>query len=273
MLPVFKKSFVRSVSRRFQPVSDLVQTLLFPPRCLKCGTYMDSGTADPSAFSAYFCKSCLGSGPRPFEPPFCPWCGHVFDQGENHLCEACLKKNPRFRRISRVRASLVYSGVVKEAVPLFKYQSRLSLARPFERVLFRAFETYFMEPEPDLVLPVPLHVRRLRQRGFNQAYFLVRHFPDLYFRKFHRNPSWQVDIASLKRVVHTRPQTGLDEKSRRKNLRNAFQVSPKAQSRIKKARVLLIDDVFTTGSTCREAARVLFRHGADRVDVLVLARA
>ncbi len=246
---------------------------VFPARCLKCGVFLDSGLRRDRSFEGVFCKSCLGGGAAIFQKPFCPRCGHLFEQGENHLCEACLKSKSAGKDIRQVRAALKYKGIVQDAVPAFKYRSRLSLSRIFEVFMFQAFEAYFKDDEPDLILPIPLHVRRLMKRGFNQAYVLVRHFPGLYQQQYNQFPAWKIDITSLKRVVHTRPQTGFDAGARKKNLKNAFQVTQKGKQQIQGKRILLVDDVYTTGSTCKEAAKTLYRGGADGVDVLVLARA
>lgn len=250
-----------------------IESLIFPFRCLQCGTYIDPPEKARETFFCVFCRTCLKDGPRMFAPPFCPQCGRLFDLGENHLCEVCLKRNPKVKRIGRVRAALTYTGVTRQAIPLFKYQSRLSLARIFEQLLFDAFGAHFTDPEPDLLLPVPLHPRKMRKRGFNQSFLLIRHFPALYARRTGRPPSWKMETKVLERVIHTRPQTGLDEKSRKKNLKNAFQISQTGRVRVRDARILLVDDVYTTGTTCAEAAKVLFRNRARQVDVLVLARA
>jgi ComF family protein len=217
---------------------------------------------------ASFCRACAAKGLPRFEPPYCPLCGHLLDAGDNHLCETCLKKRPRIRK---VRAALAYQGLVPAIVPLFKYQARLSLARFFEPLMYDAFAQYFAGSDVHLVVPVPLHPRKLRHRGFNQSFLLARGFEQRH-RDIHGTPPmWQMDTRSLKRVRHTRPQTGLDTAVRRKNLKNAFQVTD--PGRVKDAHILLVDDVYTTGATCNEAAKVLLKAGACRVDALVLARA
>jgi ComF family protein len=115
----------------------------------------------------------------------------------------------------------------------------------------------------DIMLPVPLHVQRLRWRGFNQAQLLARPLAHA--------AGVRLDPYSLERVRPTRPQVELDEKERRHNVAGAFRVlRPKA---VAGRRVLLVDDVYTTGATVDECSRVLLRAGAQSVDVLALARA
>jgi len=183
------------------------------------------------------------------------------------MCETCLKKP---LHLGRVRAALEYKGIIKDAIPLFKYHSKLSLAKVFERLLFQSFLRYFESCLIDLIMPIPLHKKKLRKRGFNQAFFLIRNFVKLYQKTFEKKPFWRIDTRSLVRRKNTDSQTGFDIDQRNSNLKNAFAVvNPEA---IEKKHILLIDDVFTTGATCNEAAKTLLKQGAADVDALVLAR-
>lgn len=158
-----------------------------------------------------------------------------------------------------------------DILALLKYHARLSLTRYSDALMFHAFEHYFSTSDIHWIVPVPLHLKKLRQRGFNQSALLVRRLGDRYFEKYGTRPGWQVNTTLLRRVRHTASQTGLDNRSRKNNLKNAFQVTDK--TRIQGANVLLVDDVFTTGATCGEAAKTLVAAGAGQVAVLVLARA
>ncbi len=144
------------------------------------------------------------------------------------------------------------------------------MAKVFERLLFETFLHQYARSKIDLIMPVPLHKKKLRERGFNQAYLLIRNFVKLYQYSFDQPPSWEIDTISLARIKRTQPQTGFDIEKRKANLKNAFKVVKKKI--IYDKHILLIDDVFTTGATCNEAARVLLKHGAKKVDALVLAR-
>jgi ComF family protein len=172
--------------------------------------------------------------------------------------------------LDRVRAVAEYKGITKEAIQLFKYHSKLAVARVFEHLLFRAFLDYYATARIDLIMPVPLHRKKLRQRGFNQAYLVIRNFVKLYQHHFGQRPLWRIDMGSLVRLKQTPSQTGFDIEQRKRNLNNAFKVV--TQEPIDKQHILLIDDVFTTGATCNSAARELLNHGAEKVDALVLAR-
>ena len=240
--------------------------LVFPDKCLDCGTYIKNSADDP--LNVCFCHTCLGTALPVFDHPFCPGCGRCFETGPDHLCGACLELP---MAMDSVRAAFMYEGVIQKALGLFKYQSKLSLARAFETHLFQAFATHFEMERFDLIVPIPLHHSKAKNRGFNQSYFLVRNFPRLYKAICDRPAPWQVDIKNLVRIRATISQTGLDPKARKKNLTRAF-ACPKP-GRIKGKHILLVDDVFTTGATCDAAAQTLLKAGAAGVSALVLARA
>lgn len=259
------------MGRWFRTIRSEFSSLLFPATCLKCRTYILTPGDGP--LSRCFCPSCTGLSLPWYQPPFCTCCGRPFDTGDSHLCESCLKTDPA---VGRVRAAFEYQGIIRDAVGLLKYRSRLSLATPFETCLFDAFATYFSDIPVDLILPVPLHPARARQRGFNQSCLLVRNFTAIYRKRCGQAPPWQVDTTGLVRVKPTPSQTGLDIREREKNLNRAFTWRggrKKGGPELRGRHVLLVDDVYTTGATCTAAARALTAAGAARVDALVLARA
>jgi ComF family protein len=150
-----------------------------------------------------------------------------------------------------------------EAIHRFKYTKKTSLSRPLSALTKEAFCHFWEQDAIDLIVPVPLHTRRLRERGFNQAYLLIRGWA--------KQEKIPCDAFTLVRTRWTEPQTSLSRKERKKNMRRAFAVSH--AERIEGLRILLVDDVYTTGSTVNECARVLMEAGAKLVDVLTLARA
>ncbi len=145
----------------------------------------------------------------------------------------------------------------------FKYQRRFWLGKALARVLAGAPRAWWATC--DLLAPVPLHPRRLLSRGFNQALLLARALDD------GSGPALAPDLH--RRTRHTRPQVGLDPAQRRENVAGAFALSPAWRGRLADQWVLLVDDVFTTGATVHECARVLKEAGAARVNVFCLLRA
>ncbi len=194
--------------------------------------------------------------------PLCSCCGLVFTsrQGPDHLCGRCLEKPFGF---GRARAVGLYDQTLRAAIVQLKFKGTAVLAQPLGELLYDAFRRYWPPGGIDMVAPVPLHGRRLRQRGFNQAYLLVRRW------RLPRDTELVRDL--LVRTRDTAPQSGMSRRQRRRNIKNAFAVNRSGRSSGR--RVLLVDDVLTTGATADACARALIGDGAAGVDVLTLARA
>jgi len=225
--------------------------LCFPPRCLCC----DTALAAPAAL--LFCPDCLDKIDF-IKEPFCPCCGRAFPDaaGDNHLCGNCLTKPPHF---TSARAVAHYHPPLADAIHAFKYNGHTFGLASFAQLVQR------LNPPlaaTDIIIPVPLHPKRLRQRGFNQALLMAHAFFP------HAQPKIKNDL--LVRNQWTEPQTALSGISRRRNLKGCFTVTDPAQ--IAGKSVLLIDDVFTTGSTANECAHTLKKAGAITIYVLTLAR-
>ncbi len=167
------------------------------------------------------------------------------------------------------RAVGIHQGGLKELVHGLKYRGRRDLAHPMGRMLHDTFERYWHTPPVDAVVPIPLHVKRLRQRGFNQSALLLRAWQRA---SSEAAVGWTPPSCStaLLRTRRTAPQTGLSRRERRRNMRGAFTVDEKAG--LEGQRLVLLDDVLTTGATVEEAARVLMAAGAASVDVLTFTR-
>ena len=226
---------------------------LFPMSCLGCGR----GLKGYHAVS--YCRTCR-QDIRFIQSPFCSICGKPFGSsgGENHICGYCLRHHWHFQQ---ARAVVWYRQPVTEAVKIFKYRGKMHVL-----ATFTALTNHYLAHEaiavPDVLIPVPLHVKRLRRRGFNQSLILCR-------RLF---PAWQGKIEPhvLERHRWTNPQTGLSGSERRRNVRRAFRV--RRPEKIKNKIILLVDDVFTTGTTVNECARVLRKNKAATVNVFTFAR-
>lgn len=183
------------------------------------------------------------------------------------MCGQCSQHAFRFQA---ARAAGVYEGGLRSAIHHLKYQHRDQLAVPLGRLLWQTLVQHWEPDRFDRVVPVPLHPRRLRERGFNQAQALIRQWPMLAERTGLRLPPDWIDARVLKRQRATLPQTGLKKDQRATNLRQAFCV--KKDRNVRDERILLVDDVMTTGTTAQTCTRTLLRAGAAEVRVITLAR-
>jgi len=234
--------------------------VIYPPRCPICGEFLHRDTRKNDRKTPCFCDTCL-SGFRRISPPLCSICGRPFsgDRDENHLCEECLRKRPSF---DTAGAPYVYEGPLMTAIHLFKYGEKGYLADSLGPLLSEFARNWIHEPDGFVTVPVPLHRKRLRERGFNQSLLLAKHVAG----ELHT----ELDFLSLRRVRYTLPQTGLGKEERRKNVKGAFRIeNPDV---FKDRPVLLVDDVATTGNTLNECSRVLKKAGCNGIFCLVLAR-
>lgn len=260
---------------------------VFPSKCLACGRLFHPAPHRPAektvfkherhdpmetvflrVMMPYLCSACQTDF-SPIEPPFCIQCGRKFKagSGDSHQCGNCIQAPPSFRTI---RSAGLYSGSLKAAIHALKYKNKVHLARSLGQLLFSSFMQYYDSRTIDYIIPVPLHASRLKQRGFNQAHMLVDQWPAIS-AKISRDAAVCIDYKNLIRKRKTLSQTGLGRKKRKQNVKGAFAVTDK--TKIRKKQVLLIDDVYTTGSTAEECARTLMASGAAGVSVLTLARA
>jgi len=229
----------------------LLDTVL-PPRCLKCATIVDAVGA--------LCTRCWPQIAF-IAPPHCARCGlpFEFDLGAGALCGACLAEQPPFER---ARAAFRYDDDSKDLILRFKHADRTDAAPAFARWMARGAPELITDA--DLIAPVPLHRLRLFMRRYNQAALLATAIGRLAGR-----PAVN-DLLILRR--RTPSQGGLGAAARRRNVAGAFAVHPGRRAALEDRRVLLVDDVLTTGATVSACSSVLLRAGARAVDVLVLAR-
>lgn len=219
---------------------------LWPARCLLCG--------DP-ANSAHICEPCCLDLPHNHTP--CPVCAQPLPTATGTACANCQQQPPPY---SRVRAPWIYSLPVDHLLHRFKYHGHLGCGRLLATLLAEHLYSALREQAlPGLIMPVPLHPARQRWRGFNQALELAR--PAAH------GLGIKLDPRRLQRRQDTPEQVGLNARARRRNLRGAFNVRGTCP-----AHVAVIDDVFTTGSTAAEIARVLRRAGARQIEIWCVAR-
>lgn len=242
-----------TAARRLRHALHAVLDIVLPPQCLSCGAIAEGEAA--------LCAACFSKISFLSEPA-CSACGYPFALGEAHgtgLCGACLRRRPDF---ARARAVFAYDEASRGLVIGFKHADRTHAAPAFARWLARAGADLLAEC--DVIAPVPLHRWRLFMRRYNQAALLAHELARLAGRPC------VPDL--LARVRATPTQGGLGRLGRVRNVRGAFVVPEPRRLALAGRRVLLIDDVYTTGATVEEAARALGDAGAGAVDVLTLAR-
>ncbi len=278
------RSFCSSIVRSFDMA-------LFPPKCHACGvifkhrrndekplsTLRLSGPETRAAAEAdifgllltpYLCSRCIDAYTA-VESPICPCCGKAFAgrHDEDHWCESCLKQRKKFYR---ARSAGVYEGPLLTLIHQLKYHGRSELAGPLGELLYHTYRKYWKAGDIDWVIPVPLHPRKRRRRGFNQADLMIAKWRRYLAGEENTHPV-EIRADLLRRVRFTVSQTGLGRQERQRNIKGAFELNDGAP--LQGRSILLIDDVFTTGATVTECARVLLEGGAERVDVLTVARA
>jgi ComF family protein len=258
-------------SRILRRTAKDAMAVLLPFRCAACGNLpaaAPDGVAAPTAAAgapllAALCPDCRNTV-QPVVPPLCRRCGRPFTAaGGNHRCGACDANPPP---VARMRAAAVYDGAMVDLVRRFKYHRAAHLAAPMGRWLAEVYGRDWQHDPVDMVVPVPLHRRRIHQRGYNQAWLLVREA--FSSRQPGDAPSLRRDL--IIRVRDTPAQAGLDSRQRRQNLSGAFHVVDR--SAVADNHLLVVDDVATTGETIAACAQTLTAAGARRVDALTLAR-
>ena len=274
--------------RLWRGAAPVLLDAVLPPLCLGCNEIV--GTP------GCLCPACWTKLDF-VAPPCCVRCARPFARapGPAALCTACSARPPRWRR---ARAALVYDGRSRQLVLPFKHGDRTDMARACGRWMARAGADLLAGS--DLVAPVPLHWRRLFLRRYNQAQLLARmalaaappggarlvpvplHWTRLVARRFNqaaeltRHLSARTGLANeallLKRVRRTRHQVGLTRAQRLENVTGAFRIAADRRGWVRGKRLVLVDDVLTTGATVEACAIALQRGGAAAVDVLTLAR-
>jgi ComF family protein len=230
----------------------LALDVALPPLCPSCREPLGDGSG--------LCAPCW-SKLSPIERPFCEKLGipFTYDPGPGVYSMQAIADPPAY---ARARAAVRYDEVARTLVHALKYGDRLDLAPIMGRWMARAGADLI--PQADVIVPVPLHWRRLWARRFNQSAALAS------FLTSPKGPP--VSIAALKRAKATPQQVGLSRAARAANVQGAFRVDTAGKAEIKARHILLVDDVLTSGATVDACARALLRAGARQVDVLVFAR-
>jgi ComF family protein len=240
-----------AISGAWALASRLALDVALPTLCVSCREPVDGEGV---------CAECWGKLSF-IAPPFCPRLGipFVYDPGPELLSMEAIANPPAY---SRARAAVRYDDVARTLVHALKYQDRTDLAPAMGRWMARAGQELL--GDADVLVPVPLHWRRSWSRRYNQSGALAR--------VISRQSGVKVASEALRRVRATEQQIGLSRAQRASNVQGAFKVAPDCSADIAGRRVILIDDVLTSGATTDACARALLRAKAARVDVLVFAR-
>lgn len=225
--------------------------LILPPRCLLCGKILNGENG--------LCEECF-TKINFIAEPICKQCGQPLSTGSSvYSCPLCLKDEKTPFRMQRSR--VCYDDASRPLLINFKFYDKTENAPFLAKWLLTAGHDIW-EQGADMLIPVPMHKARLRHRKFNQSALLCK--------ELSRLTKIPVDYTSLIRCKNTKPQVECSGSARKQNVKNAFKVS--SPEKIKNKRIVLIDDVMTTGSTLRECGVALLKNGAKSVDTLTIAR-
>lgn len=230
--------------------------IIYPPTCIICKDKLK----DLSSVDNIVCIECWDKIKRNL-PPFCYRCGkHLnFSNFAKNICSSCIRKQFYF---DRAFSPCVYEGTIKELIHVFKYKSKDYLGFTLAKLMIEFIKEYNLPIDlMDLIVPIPLHKTRLREREFNQAQILSNYIA-LEFNK-------TISNDTLKRSRYTKTQTELKDDERFLNVKESFLVTK--DEVIKDRNILLVDDVLTTGATASWAAYALKKAGANIVFVLTIA--
>ncbi len=220
--------------------------ILFPESCPVCKNPSTDHKTAP------ICSDCW-QAILPYKGPACRRCGVPLVSDAASTCGECLKDEPAFKSAGSFG---LHEGALKKAINLFKYHRIKRLSKPLSEIILQA-----KLPMVDVIIPVSLHKKRLRQREFNQSALLAKHIAE----------SLEIPmlVDCLIRNRNTMPQVGLSAKDRKKNIKKAFEIRNKEL--IEEKNIMLVDDVFTTGATVSECSSVFKKAGVENIYVITLA--
>lgn len=235
----------------FKKLKDNFNELLFPSKihCFICG----SEIFDDNYFC--LCQNCFKNLNFLSNSNTCKICGTKLT-GIGNLCERCVSN--QYKSFKLARAVFEYKGEIVNAIHNLKFNNKRYIAKPLSNILFDYFSHSTEFEDTDIIIPVPLHKTRLKQRGYNQTELMLENFKENY----------NVCCDAVIRTKQTESQRTKDAKERFENMKNCFEVvKPEI---IKHKNILIVDDVFTTGATCSSLSKTLLQSGARQVKCLTL---
>ncbi len=234
----------------FHQTIETAVSFIYPAQCRVCEKIIGIESVP------YVCDTCW-TNIDIISPPWCEICGIPNAEG---ICADCATKPPQY---GKLRTIGIYHGTLQHLIHLYKFEKRTNLVKHLGQLIIANLPNDFSFDEYDYILPIPIHKKRLRERGFNQTMLLANHIS-----KMSNNP---ILMDALIREKNTSPQSSLDREARQTNIIGAFALRRSEVVRDKK--LLVLDDVYTTGATVREAVKELWNADPMEIDVLTLARA
>ena len=238
-----------AVYRLAAELSERLLRLLFPVRCPVCDRPVPRR-------EGLICEACYRRLPFVREP-YCMKCGKPLTRSEEEYCRDCMSAAHAFEK---GRAILHYEGEIRKSIYRFKYAGRREYARAYALLAKEHLAEFIRATDAQAIVPVPLHTKRYRKRGYNQAELLAGEIGRIF--------SIPVETHLVKRVRNTVPQKQLDLAGRQNNLKRAFKI---CRNDVKLKTIIIVDDIYTTGSTVDALSRELRQHGVERIYVLALA--
>ena len=266
----------------FRHVYNIFLYAIFPSRCLICRSFFHHDKLSDlvqikktdmtkisfqKVMGRFLCPHCLKDNSE-VKSPKCSICGFMFKSrgGEDHVCGKCIKNPLKYRK---ARAYGLYDRSLRTSIHRLKYHQKTYLAEPLGMLLFSTFVQNWDPKDIHVIIPTPLHTGRLKKRGFNQTFQLIRKWPVWLKKSGLDQLHIIIDQDILFRKRKTKAQVGMGRKERIANIKGVFEV--RDRSKIDGKNVLLVDDVLTTGATANECVKTLIKNGAGNVDVLTLA--
>lgn len=215
---------------------------LYPPRCPGCDRLLAQGQT--------ICEDCSQKIRRAAEP-VCKRCGKPMEYERREYCADCFGKEHKYRQ---GKAVFIYEGKIRQSMYRFKYSNKREYAAFYAAEAARLYKDWIRRKQIEVIVPIPMYQGKKRRRGYNQA--------EVFAKALGRELGMPVDTGLVRRVRDTTPQKELNDKERRCNLKNAFQLVPNI---VKYKEILLVDDIYTTGSTMDAVAEVLLSAGVKNI--------
>lgn len=229
-------------------ISEIAKDVVFPKSCPMCDEVMERGRL--------ICKKCEPKLVY-IDEPKCKKCGKQIESEETEYCADCRKAHHYYKRGI---AAFQYNDMVSHSIYRFKYHNRRTYAEFYGSAIAERYREEIVRWDADVIIPVPIHERKMIKRGYNQA--------ELIAKELGKNLGIKVDGRILKRVVNTRPQKEMSRNERKKNTEKAFKIS---NSVVKYRKIILVDDIYTTGSTVDACSKALLAAGACEVNCVCLS--